>query len=425
MKVLAAVVVPPHLTVSGAARAAESLSLALARHCDMTLATMIAGGDAPVVGAGDLARVPVRTWLPPGLGHPAVPNRFRTLFYRSDMSQRVGSRRYDLVHLHNPMPALEMRRIARTCRRLAIPYVVSTHGFNEVVNGLRIYGFNAWQRLAWRQLVIEPVREVVAHAARIFALSPDDIGLLQALGQRTDRVTVVSNGVPSPEPGHDEEDARLLARLGVEGRTAGGPPTLLFLANHTPNKGLPVLIEACRDIREPFQLIVGGERRDGVAYDSFQAACRDGQRVVVTGRLTDAEAAACFRRADIFVFPTLADTFPLVVLEAMAAGLAVVASRVGGIPHQIGPDEGVLVEAGRPAALAEALGSLLRDPDRARRLGETGRRRARTTFTWESAAKIAMSGYAAVLAEAADASDDHRIAQGSLGLPSGTPMGLG
>lgn len=398
MKVLAAVVVPSHLSVSGAARAAESLSTALAGHCDIALATMIAGGDRPASGNGPLARIPTRTWLPPGLGLSRVPNRFRTLFYRSDIDRHIRAQSYDLVHLHNPMPALEMRRIARACRARGIPYVVSTHGFNEVTNGLRIYGFNRWQKIVWQKLVVDPVREVVAHAAEVFALSPDDIDLLRQLGQRTDNVTIVSNGVPMPAPGDAAADDRLLQRFGLRPRGAGSPPTLLFLANHTPNKGLPVLLEACRRLEQPFQLILGGEQRDGVAYAEHIAACRPGQAIAVTGRLSDAEAAACFRRADIFVFPTLADTFPLVVLEAMAAGLPVVASRVGGIPHQIGSEHGLLVEPGDPAALAAALDALIADPARAARLGAAGRARAQAEFTWERAAEIAFSGYEAVLA---------------------------
>ncbi|RYE83283.1 MAG: glycosyltransferase family 1 protein, partial [Hyphomicrobiales bacterium] len=95
MKVLAAVVVPSHLSVSGAARAAESLSTALAGHCDIALATMIGGGDRPVCGDGPLVRVPTRTWLPPGLGLSHMPNRFRTLFYRSDISRHIRAQSYD------------------------------------------------------------------------------------------------------------------------------------------------------------------------------------------------------------------------------------------------------------------------------------------------------------------------------------------
>src|SRR5258707_8369791 len=116
-----------------------------------------------------------------------------------------------------------MAGIARVCVAAGIPYVVSTHGFNEGVNGLAIYGFGPLQRAVWRHLVLGPVREVVSGAAEIFALSPADLPLLAALGRSADNVTIVSNGVEPPAPGNPQEDARILAGLGVASRHPGSP----------------------------------------------------------------------------------------------------------------------------------------------------------------------------------------------------------
>ena len=75
----------------------------------------------------------------------------------------------------------------------------------------------------------------------------------------------------------------------------------------------------------------------------------------------------------------------MIVLEAMAAGVPVVASAVGGIPDQIRHGwEGILVPPDDPNALGEALGALLRDPACARRLGEAGRRRTQNEFSHET-----------------------------------------
>ncbi|MEX6505849.1 glycosyltransferase family 4 protein [Jiella sp. M17.18] len=398
MRVLAAIVVPPHLTVSGGARAGEALSAALADRCDITVANMM-GGD-PAIG-GHATRVAVRTSLPPPLRHPRVPKRYRSLFYRSDIPRLIRRGGYDLVHIHNPMPALEMARIARTCRRLDIPYVVSTHGFNEVVNGLKIYAFNPVQRAVWAELVAAPVCRAVAGAADIFALSPHDRDLIEALGRSGQDVTIVSNGVATPPTANAADDRQALAALGIDAPAPGAPPTFLFLANHTPNKGLPLLLDAFSRLREPFQLIVGGEKREGIDYESHVRRSRPGQRIVVTGRLSDADAAACFRRADAFVFPTLADTFPLVVLEAMSHGKAVIASAVGGIPYQLEGGCGELVPSGDPEALAQAVARLAAEPSRLAAMGEAGRRRARDLFTWNRAADAALGGYERVLRAAA------------------------
>ncbi len=394
MRVLATIIVPPHLMASGGARAGELLSRALSRHCDMTVASMLPGEGE----TGETThRAVVRTSLPFYLASERVPRRYRSLFYRSDIPRLIRGGHYDLVHIHNPMPALEMARVAAACRSSSIPFVVSTHGFNEVVNGLKIYSFNPLQKTIWSQLVVAPVRRAIIGAAEIFALSPHDLELIRALGGEADNIRIVSNGVPEAPTAHRGEDDLILKRLGISPRADSAPPTYMFLANHTPNKGLPILLEAFGRLRSPFTLIVAGETREGIDYDRATRSSGTGQRIVVTGRLSDAEVNACFRRADVFVFPTLADTFPLVVLEAMTHGKAVIASQVGGIPHQLNGGCGLLVPAGDVGKLVEAIVRLGRDPVLAEQMGRAGRRKTQVSFTWESAAESAIAGYEHIL----------------------------
>lgn len=395
MRVLAAIIVPPHLSVSGGARAGEQLSSALAGRCSLDVASMMGG---PEDGDPLVRRLPVRTWLPPVLPWGALSHRHATLFYRSSIPDLVRSGRYDLVHLHNPMPALEMARVARACRAAEVPYVVSTHGFNEIGRGHEIYGFGTAKRLAWRKLAYEPVAQVARGAAAVFALSPADRPILDAMGASGDDAHLVPNGVATPDPPDVKHDRALYARLGIPPERTDGRLTCLFLANHTPNKGLPVLFAAFRALDCPFRLIVGGERRPEIDYATPAAGLGPGQEIVVTGRLADREIPALMRRSDVFVFPTLADTLPLVVLEAMAHGLPVVASDVGGIPYQLAEDAGVLVPAGDAAALAAAVGALADDPARRARMAESARNRVLREFTWEAAAERAMEGYERTLA---------------------------
>ncbi|MDP3418335.1 glycosyltransferase family 4 protein [Falsiroseomonas sp.] len=402
MRVLAAVIVPPHLSVSGGARAAEQLSAALAPYCDITVASMMNGTGTQTHGAGPmLRRRQVRSALPPLLPWSWLPNRYATLFYRSDIPRLVAEG-HDIVHLHNPMPALEFGRIARACRARGTPYVISTHGFNEVANGGTIYGFDAVRRQVWQQLVYAPVARAVRGAAAVFALSPADIEIVRGMGF-AGSIVVVNNGVDLPPLSAPQEipgdaapqDAEILAKFGIPPDAHG--IRCMFLANHTANKGLPDLLAAFGKLEIPFTLVVGGERRDTVDYGGHLHPGRQDQRIIVTGRLSDTEVAALFRQSDLFVFPTLADTFPLVVLEAMSHGVPVLASRVGGIPYQIDEGSGVLVPPGDPGALAAAVERLAAEPDRLRQMGRHARARVAAEFTWQRAADRAMEGYRAVL----------------------------
>jgi glycosyltransferase involved in cell wall biosynthesis len=105
--------------------------------------------------------------------------------------------------------------------------------------------------------------------------------------------------------------------------------------------------------------------------------------VRAVGAVSPGEVARWLRAADVYVHPSRADTFPSGVLEALACGAAVVASRVGGIPEQVREETGVLVEPGDPEALAAAIESLLGDPVLRRRLGAAGARDARERFSLE------------------------------------------
>ncbi|MCC7046250.1 MAG: glycosyltransferase family 4 protein [Alphaproteobacteria bacterium] len=395
MRVLAAIVVPPHLSVSGGARAGERLSAAMTRYCDVTVASMMNEASAQGVQPGDrpVRRVPVRSWLPSGVPWNRLPNRYATLFYRSDLPEIAIRGKYDLVHLHNPMPGLELARVARACSRHGIPYVISTHGFNEVARGNEIYGFGALRRLAWSHLVKRPVARAVRHADGIFALSGADFAIVRGMGYVGPAPTVVCNGVDAPAAVPAVASAGVLERLGIPAARSKGQITCLFLANHTPHKGLPVLLKAFGRLKRPYLLIVGGEKRRDIDYERHVRTCGEGQRIAVTGRLADDEVSALFRRSDLFVFPTLADTFPLVVLEAMAHGLPVVASRIGGIPYQLTEECGALVDAGDDVQLASMVDRLADAPDRLVAMGRAARGRVAAEFTWDAAAARAFDGY--------------------------------
>jgi len=175
-----------------------------------------------------------------------------------------------------------------------------------------------------------------------------------------------------------------------EDRGPDGVLRMLSVAALQPYKGLPVLIEACRRLREaglPFQcdMVGRGPMRDELQEKIDAAGLQDHVRLL--GPLPQDEVARLMRRADLFVLPSIVaadgqmEGIPVVLMEAMASGRPVVASAISGIPELVEDGEnGLLVPPGEPGGLARAVERLAADPALAHRLGEAGRGRVMEAF---------------------------------------------
>jgi glycosyltransferase involved in cell wall biosynthesis len=129
--------------------------------------------------------------------------------------------------------------------------------------------------------------------------------------------------------------------------------------------------------------------------DSTRGEETVGQAIVRSlGVVAPEEMAEWLRAADLYVHPSRADTFPSGVLEALACGTPVVASRVGGIPEQVTDETGVLVDPGDPAALAAAIESLLAHPERRARMSRAAAADAQARFGQERQLDAYLSLYA-------------------------------
>jgi glycosyltransferase involved in cell wall biosynthesis len=203
---------------------------------------------------------------------------------------------------------------------------------------------------------------------------------LDAGGLRPGKVQVVHNGIELARFRRDRAETR--ARLEREFDIPSGAPILVTVSVLRPAKGIEVLLDTVRRVPDACFLIVGGGPKEE-EFRELAAKSGVGERVRWAGFRTDVDAllAGC----DVFVHPSLADAFPTVLLEAMAAGLPVVASRVGGIPEIVLPGvTGELVPPGNADALASALNALLADPPRMQRMSEAAQQRAQREFSAEA-----------------------------------------
>lgn len=398
MRVLSIAIAHPLRLVNGATNAARGLSRAVSEFVNIDFAVMWDGNE--IVQNGPLREEHFDCTNILDFAGKLAPRSVKVPLYDSRISERISPERYDLVHIHNLIPSFAAERVARRCRKVGVPYVITTHGFNELKEFAAINGFGPLKSLIVHWIITRPFHRIVNGASGIFALSYCEFGMLNELGVPDERIFVVTNGVDekylaSPT---DEEYRNVTEKFAL-----GSLPKLLFMGSLHAYKGVDVFLRSLKNVKHPFQAIVAGQlRSDQQKRDVLNRSGlrRDlAQKVTFTGRVTDAELRALYNVADIFVYPTNGDTLPLVVLEAMACKLPVVSTPVGGIPFAVQPDTGILVPQNEPDSVAEAVNILIADPKQAKRMGERGRQRVESVFSWAKAAKSAAVAYEAVLAD--------------------------
>jgi glycosyltransferase involved in cell wall biosynthesis len=178
---------------------------------------------------------------------------------------------------------------------------------------------------------------------------------------------------------------------------------ILCVTRLVPIKNLPLLVDATADLRREradVTLVLVGEGPERAALEQRARALGIGEAVWFAGYVGQDETPAWYRAADVFALPSDFDNSPNVVLEAMACGLPVVATDVGGLRDYVTPPRnGLLVPKGSRPDLAGALASLLDDPSRARAIGETNRQDAVARFSWAASASRMLSVYERIVAE--------------------------
>jgi glycosyltransferase involved in cell wall biosynthesis len=220
-------------------------------------------------------------------------------------------------------------------------------------------------------------REVIARGADVIvAVSREDARrMVEVEGIEPSSIRFIPNGIPTPErKGHD-----LRSELGL----AEGTPVVATVGQLRPEKALEVLVEAAEGLAPRFPelrvLIVGhGPVEDDLKQHVVEAGLEE--TVLFLGRRNDVPDVLA--GIDVAVCCSDHEGSPLSVMEYMAAGKPVVATRVGGVPDLIEDGvHGLLVPPRRSDELADAIASLLSDRERAQKMGDQARARQQEEFT--------------------------------------------
>ncbi len=239
---------------------------------------------------------------------------------------------------------------------------------------------------------VENQRRRLPRCAAIIAVSPSGANeAITELKLDPARVHVVPEGVDAvftAEPA--AADSPLRRRLGL-------PATYVLwvgsLRRHDPRKALDGLLEAMSQVDGATLVLTGAEGDESQRL--LGRAAELGVPLVLTGYVSDADLAALYRGAAVVAVPSLHEGFGLPVVEALACGAPVIASRTGNLPALAG-GTAVLVPPGDSRALAGALSELLRDRSARARLAEAGPAAA-AAYRWSRAAEMTAAVYRKVL----------------------------
>jgi starch synthase len=307
----------------------------------------------------------------------------------TDLSMAAAVAGADLVHSHTWYANLAGHLAGML---YGIPHVMTMHSLEALRPWKAEQLGGGYTVSSWCE------REAAGSAAAVIAVSDGmRADILTAYPEiPAERIRVIRNGIDTTEYAPDPR-TDVLERYGV----APGRPYVIFVGRITRQKGVPVLLHAASALVPEAQLVLLAGQADTPELLAEVTELVDGLRTSRSGvlwipeMLPKPEVIQLLSHAAVFACPSVYEPLGIVNLEAMACGTAVVGSRTGGIPEVVAEGEtGLLVPPGDAEQLAAALNALLRDPDRARAMGQAGRKRAVAEFGWPAIAAQTAALYA-------------------------------
>jgi glycosyltransferase involved in cell wall biosynthesis len=276
------------------------------------------------------------------------------------LKKLVANKRYDLNHTHFIFPDGIIAYLLK--KRFGLPYVITAHGSD-------VPGYNP-DRFKMQHKIIAPLwKTIVQNSACIICPSRTIESLIHL--QKPDATTsVIPNGMDINRLTPPQEKQK----------------SILVVTRMFKRKGVQYCIEALKGFKHGFEVNIVG---DGPYLDTLRDMAKtNGLNIKFWGWLDNdsSQLKDLFEKSSIFIFPSEAENFPIVLLEAMAAGMAIITTLGTGCSEVVG-DSALLVEPRDSNGIRNALSSLVNDPNFCRSLGVSSRKRLENNFSWFSVAK--------------------------------------
>lgn len=258
----------------------------------------------------------------------------------------------DIIHAHYIIPPALSSFIAS--KVTGKPYYVTVHGSDVMI-------------LSSNPILRPVFRKILNNAKKVIVVTEALRDRLLRVGIDRDKIDVIYNSVDT-----SRFNPHVKSSFREEAGIRKNEKLILFVGNLVPQKGVEYLIKAKYLMKNPAKLVITG---GGPLYDKLKSMADTGEGdIIFTGPRTD--VSNLMKAADVVVLPSISEGLPMVILEAMAMGKPIVATKVGGIPAVVDENVGILVNPESPSELASALDQLLEDDRKRKKLGENGLRRA-------------------------------------------------
>jgi glycogen(starch) synthase len=376
----------------------------IARHVGELSCALAATGVTVDVVTAHHAGAPELEIIPSGEGEVRVlrarPNPVNPLDFISDIHQlnfllleRIlgeGEVSYDLVHAHDWLVTFAARTLKHSQR---LPLVATIHATEAGRNqGIHTPLQSYIHSLEWL---------LTYDAWRVICCSQATSGeLTSGLQVPADKVCVVPNGV---DPARLQCADRPKELAAFRARWAGSREKIvLFVGRLVREKGVEVLIEAMPEViaaHPEAKLVVAGGGWQGHLRERA-AGLGLGHKVAFTGFLPEEDLPRLYAVADVVALPSLYEPFGIVALEAMAAGVPLVTSDIGGFREVVRHRQtGLQTWANNPHSLAWGINLVLSDPALANRLRRAARREVEQRFQWDGIARQTLAIYQEVVSQ--------------------------